>query len=100
MMYVDISGKTLLRRLPWLMLLVVLALLRAERGVAEVQGATAQPGRLLHLAPEPDGEGWALSLLGHQSSLQSRLVLLDSGGPLLSRETISAWVAQMKQALP
>lgn len=114
MICVNLSGKALARRLPWLLLLVVLALLRAEQGTAELQGRTSGASRLFHLAPEPDGEAWAVAFLGHTARVRSRLVLLESDGPLVSRETVAAlaaaageWrdraieqVEQIKEALP
>ena len=89
-MRVETSAKVLARRLGLLAILFVLALLRAEQGVAELKGTTGEPSRLLHLAPAPGGEGWDLSLLGHEVTVASRLVLIDGDGPLVPSEAVAA----------
>lgn len=62
-------ARTLARKLPWLALLFALALLRAERGVAEVQGRTGGPSRILHLEPGREPGEWTLSVMGHEAQL-------------------------------
>lgn len=77
------------RRLVLIILIFLVALLRAERGVAELQGRAGEPSRLFRLVPEGDGR-WVVSLLGLQRSLQTRVVLISTGRPLL----------EMRRALP
>ncbi len=50
-------------RLLWIGLLVALALLRAEQGVAELRGGAAEPSRILSLAPEGH-DAWRVRFLG------------------------------------
>lgn len=64
------------RRLAVLGILVLLALVRAERGLAELQGAAAAPSRMFRIAPLGEGR-WSLSLLGFEGSLDARLLLME-----------------------
>lgn len=63
------------RRMAVLGILVLLALVRAERGLAELQGAPA-PSRMFRIAPLGDGR-WSLSLLGFEGRLDARLLLME-----------------------
>lgn len=71
------------RRLAVLLLLVFAALLRAERGVAELQGRTGEPTRILRLAPASTGE-WRYAFLGREGQVAARVILLRGDGPLVS----------------
>ncbi|HYF92313.1 MAG TPA: hypothetical protein VD969_08690 [Symbiobacteriaceae bacterium] len=84
------SAKALARRLGLIAILFALALLRAERGVAELKGTAGEPSRILRLAPEPRGDGWDLAFLGREARVSSRLVLIDGDGPLIPAEAIAA----------
>lgn|GEM_PF-4800019 len=64
------------RRLAVLGLLVLLALVRAERGLAELQGAAPAPSRMFRVAPLGDGR-WFLSLMGLEAWLDARLFLME-----------------------
>ncbi|HYF80692.1 MAG TPA: hypothetical protein VD973_26580 [Symbiobacteriaceae bacterium] len=77
MMPMTHPAKWLARKLPLLLLLFMLALWRAERGVAEVQGRTRAPSELLHLARDSSSEGWALTFLGRET--------------FIAPETVQAW---------
>ncbi|HLN61079.1 MAG TPA: hypothetical protein VK464_05950 [Symbiobacteriaceae bacterium] len=84
-------AKSLYRRLPLLALLLALALLRAERGVLELQGQEGAPSRLFRLAPDPGGEGWTYALAGADGWVSTRLVLYQGEGPLVSGQSVAAW---------
>jgi hypothetical protein len=90
-------ARALYRRLPLLALLLALAFLRAEQGVAELQGREGEPSRILRLVPDETGEGWRFALAGLEGWIPTKYVLLRSDGPLLAREALVNW---MKQALP
>lgn len=77
-----VRPKGLARRLAVIGLLMLMALWRAERGVAELQGGSSGASRLFHLSPGADGR-WHYSLLGHEGALDPRLVLVDGRSPLL-----------------
>jgi hypothetical protein len=104
-----IGAKALSRWLAILSVLVLVALLRAERGVAELQGRNEAPGRILWLSPEQGGT-WAFSLLGLEGRVPARVVLLDSGRPLLDGAAVwrpgplgqraFTWVERIQKALP
>lgn len=65
------------------MLLVALAMLRAERGTLELQGRQNEPSHLFRLAPPQDGtDGWDLTLLGARMKIPSQVPLFDRGRPL------------------
>lgn len=61
-------------------LLMLLALLRAESGVLEIQGRAGEPSRLFRLMPGEEG-AWDLSLLGFQSTVPA-VTLPDRLGSL------------------
>jgi hypothetical protein len=82
------------KRLPLIFLLTALAMLRAERGTAEVQGRTGAPSRLFHVAPAAGG--WRLSLLGYDTRLPSSLPAVADHWRDRARDTL----ADMKKALP
>lgn len=74
------------------MLLVVLALVRAEQGVAELQGRSRTRSQIFHLAPATDGT-WSFSLVGLQGRIPSDLVVYQGERPvLLSSAELSAQV--------
>lgn len=64
------------RRLVVLGLLVLLALMRAEHGLAELQGQTSVPSRMFRLVPAGDGR-WFISFLGLQTWLDARIPVLE-----------------------
>lgn len=72
-------------------LLFALALLRAERGTAELQGRAGEPSRVLRLVPDVAGQGWTYALAGMEGWIPTRTVLYDSEGPLLSAATLTGW---------
>lgn len=71
------------RRLALLGLLVVLGFLRAEQGVAELQGRQGEPSRAFRLVPDGDGY-WSYAFLGWEGRVPSEIRLFDRGGPLLT----------------
>lgn len=86
-------AKSLFRRLPLLALLLALALLRAERGVLELQGQEGAPSRLFRLAPDAGGEGWTYALAGAEGWVPTRVVLYAGEGPLVSGDSLATWRA-------
>lgn len=93
-------AKWLAHRLPLVLLLFILALWRAERGVAEIQGRTREPSELLRLTSESAGAGWTLTFLGREAFIPPDTVEAW-------RETADAWrlraweqLEHIKDALP
>lgn len=93
-------AKWLVRKLPLLLLLFILALWRAEQGVAEIQGRTRAPSELLHLSRDASGDGWALTFLGREAFISPEAVHAWS-------ETAETWrlraleqLEHIKEALP
>jgi hypothetical protein len=78
-------GQSFGRRLLIIGLLAVLGLMRAERGVAELEGRTDQPSQLFRLEPNHDSDTWTIVLFGRETQVASRIPLYDRGGPLLER---------------
>lgn len=71
-------SKWLARKLPLVVVLAVLALLRAEQGVQEMKGTADSPSRILHVAPDPGSQIWSLTLVGHQIRIPSPTALAES----------------------
>lgn len=63
-------------------LVVLLALLRADRGVAELRGRTQAPQEMLRLVTDGRGD-WQGALLGYRWKLRTSIPILESGRPLL-----------------
>lgn len=71
-----------------LLILVVLGFLRAEQGVAELQGRQGEPSRVFRLAPEEDGR-WGFALLGWEGRVPGEVRIYDRGRPLLASSDLS-----------
>lgn len=70
------------RRLLFLCILMLLGLLRAERGVAELQGRAGEPSRILYIRSDRNGT-WDISLLGIRRSFRADVVIWQQERPLL-----------------
>ena len=73
------------RRVALCMLLFALAFLRAEQGVAEIQGRGGEPSRILRLWTNGDGV-WEVAFLGFAYRLDARILVYSSDRPLLETE--------------
>lgn len=71
------------RRFAIIVLMVCLALVRAERGVAELKGEPLRPSRLIRLSTTGEGY-WDMAFLGMEARLFTRVVLWDGTRPLLA----------------
>lgn len=91
-------AKLLRKRLPVILLLAAVALLRAERGTAELQGRAGAPSRLFHLAPEAGG--WKISLLGYDSRVPEHFTARPRAVVAAWRERARDTFEQMEKALP
>ncbi|HEY3363676.1 MAG TPA: hypothetical protein VGK74_01315 [Symbiobacteriaceae bacterium] len=69
-----------IRLLALWILLVIFAMLRAERGTLELEGRENDPSHLFRLAPLQAGTGgWDLTVLGFQMRVPSLILLFDRG---------------------
>jgi hypothetical protein len=99
-MHMTHPTKWLTRKVPLLVLLFLLALWRAEQGVAEIQGRTRAPSELFHLSRASAGGGWTLTFLGRETFVAPEAVQAW-------RDTAQSWrmraleqVDRIKEALP
>lgn len=99
-MSVNHPAKALVRKFPLLILLFALALWRAERGVAEIQGRTRAPSELLHLSRDSAGDGWALTFLGREALISAEAVQAWTDTAEIWRLRALEQVEQIKEALP
>lgn len=79
-------------------LVMVLGLLRAERGVSELQGRVGEPSRLLHIANDRQGV-WHFSVLGFQYTVSTAIVVVKRDQPLLELPVDFPWAQMDWQAL-
>lgn len=103
------SARALSRRLALVLLLVILALIRVDRSMAELQGHSGELSRLFHVAPALDG-CWDLTLMGFDRRVPSLTRVWADGRPLLgggaaevlarTRSQVIFYVEQIKRALP
>jgi hypothetical protein len=70
---VNNPAKALTRRFPLLLLLFILAIWRAERGVAEIQGHARAPSQFLRISRESGSEDWVLTFLGRDTRISSEI---------------------------
>lgn len=88
------------RRIWLVVLLTALGLLRAERGVAELQDRAVEPSRMFRLVLDADSDTWSMALLGWQGSASASQPLYHRVGPLLTRDDLRYQWQRIKQALP
>lgn len=79
-------------------LVMVLGLLRAERGVSELRGRAGEPSRLLHITNDRNGV-WQFSILGFQHTLNTAIVVVQTEEPLLELPVSFRWSEFDWQAL-
>jgi hypothetical protein len=89
-----LMNRALGRRLVPIFLLMVLALIRADRGMAELQGHAAEPSRLFHVAPAPDGS-WDLTVMGFDRRIPRAAEVLTR-----TRSQASLYLEHIMRALP
>lgn len=68
--------------------LFLVGLLQTEQGIAELEGRSGEPSRILRLVPHGHGI-WQYALLGHEGLVSTRIrlytrepVLVDAGRPI------------------
>jgi hypothetical protein len=87
---ITVSGaKSFARWFLVLTLLLSIALLRAERGVAEMQGRQGEPSRMFRLVPQPNGD-WTVTVIGLDRRIPAQRLMF----------TARSYAERISKALP